>query len=189
MNKNTIVVLAACTMLAACGTGGRKTLDAAHVTPQTKYVVKDAKVTLTSLCEGKSYPDEKQLSKIFTDKIKENFCKDKKCETKAAEGADVIEIDTTIAFKRTFMGEAFHCNESYGLSTVDYSYELSKGGKPVFTSEPSGEIFINKGFFGNAGRIATQLSATGTPEDELKDINSFAAGISRDIAAILPDKK
>lgn len=79
------------------------------------------------------------------------------------------------------MGEAVACSESYAASSVIYSFDLSKNGDIFYTRSQSPSLVPARGFFNNLGRIATQLTFSGSPEQEKADLEYLTAGVAKQI--------
>lgn len=168
-------------LLSACaGKSQMQTFMEANTDADTKYFVQDPSVKLTDVCPSTGFMTESELISEFSKQIKTVVCNEKKC-AENAKSDNVIVIAPKIEYRKTFMGEGVSCNESYANSSTKYSFDLIKGGKVVYTKPMSNELVPQRSVFGNLGRIATQLSFSGGPENEKNDIGNHTNGIAERI--------
>ncbi len=150
-----------------------------NITEESNFKINSVKTELNSKCHAPNFMTESQLNEEFADSIKKSFCAQHHCVDTIT--SDTIVMDVFLEYQRAFMGEAISCSESYAASNVSYSYTLSKNGQE-FYKRPQSEVLVPaRGFFGNIGRIATQLTFTGGPEQEKNDMEYMKAGVAKKI--------
>ncbi|MCL1785966.1 MAG: hypothetical protein FWG39_02340 [Alphaproteobacteria bacterium] len=173
-----LVILALPVALAACG-GGASWRD--NITPDTNFKIESANVNLESKCPAPGFMTQGQLADEFTRGINKTFCAVKTCVAKADE--NTVTVIPRVDYKRTMMGEAVSCSESFAGSSMAYGFDLKKNGEIFYSRQPSGNWNPDRGMFGNLGRIATQLSFTGGVENEKSDVTEhLAPGLGKQIA-------
>ncbi len=150
-----------------------------NITPDSKYKINSIKTELNSACPAPNFMTETQLNDAFADGIKKSFCGRKKCVETITP--DTIVMDIFVEYTRAFMGEAIACSESYGASNVSYSFTLSKGDDEFYTRPQTEPMAPSRGLFSNFGRIATQLTFSGGPEQEKADVEYMKVGIAKKI--------
>jgi hypothetical protein len=80
------------------------------------------------------------------------------------------------------MGERVSCSESFASADISYQFNLTKGGKVFYQSQQRGPFVPSRGVFGNLGRIATQLSFSGGPENEKADLEYLMPGAAKQLS-------
>lgn len=174
MKKITKSLWAILTLAACAGPAWKQ-----NITPNTRYKINPVKVELNSFCPAPSFMTEPQLQQAFDNGIKKAFCARHKCTDKITP--DTVVMDIFVEYHRTFMGEGFACNESYAGSDVMYSFDLSQNDTVFYHRPQTQPLAPARGFLGNMGRIATQLSFSGGPDQEKDDLNYLAPGIGKKI--------
>jgi len=162
------------TMLVACGGAPTQNIVRGQIDDNTKFKIAPVSVEIESLCPAPSYPDSQKLGAIFQKMISDEFCAKQACTNKA--GDNVVDIAIRIKYHRVFQGEGFACSESFSQSTMQWAADFTKNGVVLSNGEYSGVLTPSFGLFGNIGRIATQLSFTGGPEEEMNNIKAMTTG-------------
>lgn len=163
-----LLILALPALLAACG--GNRSWQS-NITPETEFKIESVNVTLNSKCPAPSFMTEKQLTDRFARTIRNEFCKHRTCTDKVGKNTVVMTIN--VNYTRTMMGEAVSCSESYGGVTATYDFILKKDGEEFLVRMISEKLAPSRGVVGNLGRIATNLSFTGGPENEMADVAEY----------------
>jgi hypothetical protein len=154
-----------------------------NIAPDSEYKINSVKTKLSEKCPAPNFMTEKQLSDEFAKTIMKTFCEKKKCVDKVAP--DTIVMDINLSYGRTMMGEGISCGESYAMSSISYRIDLKKGGEVFYNGDMKGPFVPQRGLFGNLGRIATQLSFSGGPDNEKADLEYLMPGIAKQIASDL----
>lgn len=187
MNKKILLVSV---LLASCSsTKEPSLLSKGLVNDSTTYFVSDVKVNLEERCKEETkgfYPNEKELSKLYTTYFKDEFCSDKKCVN--VMSSNTVKVNIAVTQRRIMQAEGFFCNHHFGVNSYDYSINMSKnvnGIEKEIENKVVKNVVVDMGLFRNIGRIFTQLTFTGDRENEQKEIKVFCSALVEKINRIL----
>ena len=170
-----VIALAACSSESAL-----RTAMETHGGTEQKYYVENTEMTISDACPSTGFMTEQELSDAFTKDIKAAFCETKTC-TEDIKTKDVIVLIPKVNYRKVFMGEGIACNESYANNVMRYSFDLKKNGEIIHTEQTSDELVPGHGLISGYGRIFTQLSFSGGPDEEKTDVAKQTAGTAKRI--------
>lgn len=152
-----------------------------YTNENTQYRLKQVYVGLIAKCPNDKFPNQEQLTKIFTKRIKDDFCSKMNCTDDENLTENVVDLDIEIMYKRVFVGEFFGCTGGYGNSTVTFKNKALMDNNIIAEYNSDGEMVHDRGVAGNLSLISRQLTLTGDAKVEEKTLNAISFHISNEM--------
>ncbi|ENV79842.1 MULTISPECIES: putative periplasmic lipoprotein [Acinetobacter] len=150
-----------------------------------QYKLNDVNIRLESSVQKEGFLTKDNIQQTYVDELNKQLERQHKNISNLSTGFALVDIG--LIHKRVFMGEGLKfiggdkLVGGYADTVFTYNVKVTYNGEVVQTFQRKQQIASKGGMIGNFKKIARDLSSTGTPQNEIEDIEKAVMTIVNDL--------